>query len=359
MKKILLNIAVMMMAIVLLAACGKAEESSSQGSSKQSDEVFELNYNDLAPPTHPYTKEVAEPWAEFVEKETNGRVKVHVFPSSALGTPDTGYDDISGGVFDVGLLYASSDSNDILFPLSIGDLPFAIPDPDTAIKVMNKFQEKFMKDTFKDAVWLGASSTDTSQLYSTDPIETIKDMKHRKVSNSLYSRNELLKMWGAVPVSLDNSELYESVERGTVDDIIYNTTGAIGFNLNEVAPNMTKLDLGVSSNGLFINANAFKKMPNDLQQLFVEKLGPKHQELMANLYMTSMEKSIAEFENRVKDKGGKVITPSTEELNKFKEPAKKMWDNWVEEANKKGHPGDEMMKYFKQLLKEEGVEIPF
>jgi TRAP-type transport system periplasmic protein len=355
MRKLLMIL--MVMTMVALAACGQAEESSSNGSS--GDKVYELNYNDLAPPTHPYTKEVAEPWAEFVEKETEGRVKIHVFPSSALGTPDTGYDDVSGGVFDVGLLYASSDTNEIMFPLSIGDLPFAIPNPDVAISVMNKFYDKFMKETFQDAVWLGASSTDTSQLYSTTPIESIEDISNRKISNSLYSRNELIKKWGAVPVSLDNSELYESVERGIVDDVIYNTTGAIGFNLNEVAPNMTKLDIGVSSNGLFINGNMFNQLPEDLQQLFVEKLGPKHQQLMAELYMTQMENSIKEFENRVKDKGGKVITLDDEELNKFKEPAKKMWDDWVTEANKKGYPGDEMMEFFKQSLEEEGVVIPF
>lgn len=364
MKKVFLNFTIMM-AIVLLAACGgqseetSSTESSSNGGSNTDEKVFELNYNDLAPPTHPYTKEVAEPWAEFVNKETNGRVKVHVFPSSALGTPESGYDDVSGGVFDVGLLYASSDSNDILYPLTIGDLPFAIPNPDVAVNVMNKFYDKFMKDELKDAVWLGASSTDTSQLYSTDPVATVEDIKNRKISNSLFSRNELIKMWGAVPVSIDNSELYESVERGLVDDIVYNTTGAIGFNLNEVAHYMTKLDLGVSSNGFFINANIFNQFPEDLQQLFVDKLGPKHQELMANLYMTSMENSIAEFENRVKDKGGEVIIPEADELNKFKEPAKKMWDAWVAEANKRGYPGDEMMEYFKQLLAEEGVEIPF
>ncbi|MBS4214622.1 TRAP transporter substrate-binding protein DctP [Neobacillus rhizophilus] len=361
MKKRNLIISIMLLAAILLTACGLAKESStsSKGSTKASKDVIEINYNDLAPPTHPYTKQVAEPWAEFVEKETNGRVKVHVFPSSALGKPDTGYDDISGDVFDVGLLYASSDKNDILFPLSIGDLPFAIPNSEVAIKVMNKFYAKFMKDTFKDVVWLGASSTDTAQLYTSDPIETVKDIKNRKIVNSLYSRNELIKMWGAAPVSIDNSQLYESVEKGMADDIIYNTTGAIGFNLNEVAPYMTRIDLGVSSNGLFLNANVFNKMPKDLQTLFVEKLGPKHQELMSQLYMSSMQNSIKEFENRVKEKGGKVITPNKEESNKFKAPAEKLWVNWVAEANKKGYPGDEMMKYFKQQLKDEGVEIPF
>ncbi|MCM3587858.1 TRAP transporter substrate-binding protein DctP [Mesobacillus maritimus] len=344
---------VTMMALLLLAACGQSESSSSDG------KVFELNYNNLAPPTHPYTKNVAEPWAEFVEEETDGKVKVHVFPSSSLGTTETGYDDISGGVFDVGLLYASADQNEILFPLSIGDLPFAIPNPEVAVNVMNKFYDKFVKDQFQDVVWLSASSTDTAQLYTTDPVETIDDIKKRKVSNSLYSRNELISKWGAIPVTNTNSELYESVERGIVDDVIYNTTGAIGFSLNEVAPNMTKLDLGVSSNALFINGNVFNQLPEEIQTLFKEKLGPKHQELMAELYMTEMENSIKEFENRVKDKGGKVIIPSEAELTKFKEPAEKMWDDWVKEANKKGYPGDEMMEFFKQSLAEEGVKIPF
>ncbi|WP_078427590.1 TRAP transporter substrate-binding protein [Alkalihalobacterium alkalinitrilicum] len=366
MKKVFLNFTVLMMTILFLAACGQVEDTSSNEStsdstndSNNSGETFELNYNVLAPPTHPYTTNVSEPWAEFVHNETDGRVTVHLFPSAALGTPDTGYDDVSGGVFDVGLLYASSDRNDILFPLSIGDLPFAIPNPDVAVNVMNKFYDQFMKDTFEDAVWLGASSTDTAQLYSTDPIETVEDIRNRKISNSLYSRNQLIQLWDAVPVSIANSELYESVERGLVDDIMYNTLGAIGFNLNEVAHYMTKLDLGVSSNGLFINSNAFNQLPEDLQELFIEKLGPKHQELMAELYMTEMENAITEFENRVKDKGGRVIIPDGTELDQFREPAKKMWEDWVDEANKRGYPGDEMMEFFKQALEEEGLELSF
>ncbi|WP_165820887.1 TRAP transporter substrate-binding protein [Pueribacillus theae] len=347
--------------IVILAACGNnSEKSASDSSSNQSKEVIELNYNNLATPTHPYTKEIVEPWIEYVDEVTDGRVKINQFPNAALGSPASGYDDISGGVFEIGLLYPATDSNDILFPLTIANLPFAIETPNISVSVMNKYFDKYMKDTFKDdVVWLGASSTDTAQLYSTDPIEKVEDLKHRKISSTFSVINSLIQNWEASPVNVSNTELYESVEKGMVDDVIYNTTGAIGFNLNEVTSHLIKLDLGTNNNGLFINANIFNKMPEDIQQLFIEKIGPKHQDLMAELYTKSMENSITEFENRVKDKGGSVIIPNEEELTKFKEPAKKVWDDWVKRANEKGYPGEEMMDYFKQLLKEEGSEVPF
>lgn len=355
----LITIFLVTAALLLLAACGSDSGDSGEGSKDSSGAVIELNYNNLATPTHPYTKEIVEPWIEYVDEVTDGRIKINQYPNSALGLPDTGYDDISGGVFEIGLLYPAADNNDILFPLSIANLPFAIENPEIAVEVMNKFYDKFLTDHFSDVVWLGASSTDTLQLYSTDPIHSVDDLKNRKLANTSVLLNGLIERWGSNPVNLANAELYEAVERGMVDDIIYNTTGAIGFNLDEVTSHLIKLDFGVNNNGLFINKNVFNSMPEDLQEIFIEKIGPKHQELMASLYVKLMEDSLAEYEERVKDKGGSMIVLDEEELNAIREPAKDIWDAWVKEANEKGYPGEEMMDYFKQLIEEAGGSVPF
>lgn len=357
-KKFSLKLILFTALMLILAACG-SDDSDKSSSGKDNDKVIELNYNNLATPTHPYTKEIVEPWIEYVEEVTDGRVKINQYPSAALGSPDSGYDNISGGVFEIGLLYPAFDSNDKLFPLTIGNLPFAIESPDIAVEVLNKFYDKFLSDYFDDVVWLGASSTDTLQLYSTKAINSVSDLKNRKIANTSSLLNPLIESWGANPVSIANTELYESVERGMVDDVIYNTTGAIGFNLNEVTSHLVKLDFGVNTNGLFINANVFNSMPEDIQKLFIEKIGPKHQELMAQLYVKMMENSLKEYGEKVKDKGGSVVELDEKALNEIKAPAKKIWEDWVKQANEKGFPGEEMMEFFKQSIEEAGGKVPF
>jgi TRAP-type C4-dicarboxylate transport system substrate-binding protein len=76
------------------------------------------------------------------------------------------------------------------------------------------------------------------------------------------------------------------------------------------------------------------------------------------LYTQNAEESIAIFSENVKVDGGEVINPSEEELIAFRAYAKPIMDDWVQRANDRGYPGQEMMDYFVDLLKEQGVIIP-
>ena len=62
---------------LLLTACGSGEAANKDG-------VYELSFNIQVPSTHKFHKEVVEPWAELVEEETDGKVKVNIYNSGAL-----------------------------------------------------------------------------------------------------------------------------------------------------------------------------------------------------------------------------------------------------------------------------------
>nr|WP_304216152.1 TRAP transporter substrate-binding protein DctP [Fredinandcohnia onubensis] len=359
-KKIGKYLLLVMIIPAILAGCGSVDQDvKSASSSDQNDKVYEFDFNGPTPSTHPYFEKVVNPWAEFVEQETEGRVKINVYSSAALGSTNTAYEDIEGGVYDIGFVSPGFQGDTDLFPLTILELPFAVSNPEEYQKIAKKYNDEYMSESFENSIILGFGSTDANQLYSKEPVETIKDVKSQKIVTMGAEKTKVVEEWGGTPVSLGVEQIYESLERNMIDQALYNGTGAIGIKMFEVAPNLTKVDMGVASIIHIMNKDSFNKMPEDLQKKFTEVLGPKLEELTVELYQSQAENAITEFENIVKDKGGKVTIPSEAELLKFKKASKGVWDEWIKDANKKGYPGEEMMESFKKLLTEEGIQVPF
>ncbi|MEH7177512.1 TRAP transporter substrate-binding protein [Neobacillus vireti] len=334
--------------VVLLTACGKGSSEQSQG-----DEVYEFDFNIQPPAVHNYAKTVQK-WADYVEDETDGRIKINVFPSAALGPYESVYEDIAGGVYDIGYANPSIQDDTILFPLSIGELPFSLHDPFDKRKVIEKFNEKFLSDKFDDVTFLSFTGSDPYHIVSKTPIESLNDLKGKKVNGIGDEKIQLVELWGGSPVSLSQADLYEALERGTVDSVIYPAIGSIGFSFYEVAPYLTRVSLDSQSWVNLINTDSLNRLPDDLKKMFLEDFGPKLADMPAEMYVTEQENALKKFE----EKKGKVIELKDSELEKFRQPAKEVWGNWVKKANDKGYPGQEMMDYFIELLEAEGIETP-
>ncbi|MFJ8234212.1 TRAP transporter substrate-binding protein DctP [Ureibacillus sp. NPDC094379] len=357
-KKLYIFITLIMSISLLLVGCGGAETKTSTGAAADSD-VIELSFNVQIPATHKFHTDVVKPWTELVEQETDGRVKVEIYNSGALGTLATAYDDIKGGLYDIGYVSPNLHLDTNLFPLTIGDLPFGITDSAVKARVLGQIKDEYMSDVFTDTTLLAISSTDSYQLFSQEPVESIEDAENQKIIVQGNERIETLKGWGSVPVSLGLEQIYESLEKGTVDQAIYTAVGGMGLKLYEVASNLTKIDIGATTLGFLMNTDSLNKLPEDLQKLFVEELGPKLGEMTGEMYKNQAENAFAEFGKQVESKGGKVIELDAAELKEFKKPAEAIWNAWAQEANKKGYPGDQILEEFKASITEEGVELPF
>ncbi|MCM3766107.1 TRAP transporter substrate-binding protein DctP [Neobacillus niacini] len=358
-KKLSILITLILTISIGLLGCGKsANETSSKDNSGEKD-VYKLSFNIQIPATHKFHTDVVKPWADLVEKETNGKVKIEIYNSGALGTLATAYDDIKGAVYDIGYVSPGLHLDSNLYPLTIGDLPFGITDPIVKAKVLGKLSDKYMKDAFKEATLLTISSTDSYQLYSKEPVKSIKDVKEQKIIAQGAERIETVKGWGAVPVSLGLEQIYESLEKKTVNQTTYTSVGAVGLKLYEVAPYLTKIDLGATTLVFLINTESLNQLPADLKKQFVEELGPKLGEMTGEMYKSQADSAIKEYGEKVKSKGGQVTTLSGEELKAFKKPSEKIWNHWAEEANRKGYSGNEILKEFEKLIEKEGVELPF
>lgn len=335
------------------------KETTKENNSKEDvakEEIIEINVNNIVSSTSHVAKNAFEPWKKLVEEKTNGRVKVNLFHGATLGGPTSVWQDINGGLYDVSIALPTYFYDTELFPYTIGMLPFAIPDPETGRKVMTKFSEKYGEKAIADsnAVIMSALSTDGYDLFSVKPITSSEDIKKLRMRTSGKADLDIAKAWGATPVSIDLSQLYEAMEKNMLDVSHYTPLGSIGLKLYEVAPVLTKVGMYSGVVTLVMNKDFYNNLPDDLKKVFDDELFPAIGDLLSGSYLKESETAYKVYEEK-----GEVNTLPEKEMEKLKAATKGIWNEWVVSANQKGYPGEQMMNDFKEMLSEEGVELPF
>lgn len=350
---------IVILLIGLLAACGSDSETGTDlSSSGGSDGVFELNINNWASSTHHYVYNVYEPWKELVEEKTNGRVKVNIYHGGSLGKSSSVYQDVKGGLYEMSLLVTNYFYDTDFFPYTIGNLPFAFESASDASKIMKKFGEKYAVENLTDVIVMAPTATDPYDLFAVKPITSVEDLNGLKIRASGKSETELAKALDGVPVTLTTDDTYEGLQKKQVDATFYTPIGSVGMKFFEPAPYITKLSVSVTPMIPIMNKEFYEKLPDDLQKLFDEELNPALSELFTKSYETELEMSYEELEKAIKNRG-EIITLSDEEMKRFKEAGKASWDAWIEDAEKRGYPGQQMVDDLLNMMEEEGMPTPF
>ena len=353
-KKLLMSASLLMGSVLFLGACGNDNESAANSEG----EVFELDINNWTSSTHHYAYNVYEPWKELVEEETDGRVKVNIYHGSSLGKSSSVYQDVSGGLYDVGLIVANYFYDTGFFPYTIGNLPFAFEGPEEAKTILTEFGEKYVDGKLDDIHVLNATSTDGYDLFASKPIRTPDDLKNKKMRVNGKSEIAFVESLGGVPVSISTEDTYEGLQKNTIDTSFYTPIGAEGLKLFEPAPYITKMGISVTPVVPIMNKSFYEGLPEDLKKIFDEKLNPKLTEMFTESYETELESSCEELAKAV-DGRGEIITLSDSDVESFRGLGQDAWAEWIEDADSKGYPGQEMVDTLFEMLEENGYSAPY
>ncbi|MFS0589974.1 TRAP transporter substrate-binding protein DctP [Cytobacillus horneckiae] len=344
---------------VLFISCTLVACSSTAGKNENANnKVYELDVNNWQPSTHHYAYNTWEPWKELVEEKTDGQVKVNIYHGSSLGKSSSVYQDIKGGLYDVSLLVANYSYDTPFFPYTIGSLPFAFEGPAEASAILKEFGEKYAKEGLEDLIIMPPTSTDGYDLFSTKPVESIADLKNRKMRMSGKSENAFIEALGGTPVSITSEGIYEGLEKGMIDTAFYTPIGGEALKYYEPAPYITKMAVLVNPLIPVMNKEFFESLPEDLQKLFEEELNPALSQLFTNSYESELEESHNQLEDNVK-KRGKFTSLSVADTEDYRKHGKAAWELWIKDADQKGYNGQEMADEFFRMLEKAGYPLPY
>lgn len=232
--------------------------------------------------------------------------------------------------------------------------PFASDDFRLVVDIVNEMHRSVpaMADawTEQNVKFLGASALDTYHLMTNFPVQTVDDLRGRKILAPGPSA-AWLEGTGAVAVDGSLSTYYQQIQTGVADGVITILTGAAPNRLHEVAPYITLVGLGSQVTGaLAMNLDTWNRLPDDVRAE-LEQLGREYSGAVADDIAKRYDASIA----RMRSEGATITEFPLAEKQKWLAAMPDIAGPWVEATERRGQPAGAALRAYMSALRERGA----
>ena len=187
---------------------------------------------------------------------------------------------------------------------------------------------------------------DTYQLFSKTPINSLDDLKGKKVAGAGYNLRYLEGIEGAAGVRGGLPNFYNMIQTGVVDAAMLWPEAAKTFKIAEVAPYMLQVDLGaVNSKTVTVNKDVWDKLPDEVKGI-LQKVAVEYRDHIAGIAMTRAGASLEAY----KAGGGTVVVLSKEARAEWANSMPNIAKDWAQKLDKAGAPGSAMFKAYSAKL---------
>ena len=213
-------------------------------------------------------------FCEAITLASGGRLEVQAFVGGSVVPATQELNGVSEGVLD--MCYTCPMYNLDKWPAAglISSRPGGLPGEALrtwfnyggGAELMNKMIEGYNVLTFPGAI---SPLPEEVFLHSKREIKTVEDLKGLKV-RCAGDAGEILTQMGAAVVFLPGGELYEAMQRGTIDAFEYSTLASNwDMHFNEIAKYVILSPSRAPSDPqcFFVNKNSWEKLPDDLKRL--------------------------------------------------------------------------------------------
>jgi TRAP-type C4-dicarboxylate transport system substrate-binding protein len=326
---------------------------------ERSPKAIELSYAlhmpaPAPPPTKPTADQAAVEWfAKQVESKTSGRVKIKFYWGGVLGKPADYLRMVGGGgVAQVGNVVATYDMWEV--PLFAGALlPFLTTNLDIEGSALTKLynewapmQEEWAKYNVKPLWWY---VVDPYWLACKKKITKLDEFKGERIA-AFGGFGEIVKRFGVTQMSLPATDVYEALQKGTVDGIIFPFGPIKIFKYYDVCKVLVDLSFcgAQSPCAQVINLDVWKKI-SPADRKVIEGIS----ENMQDWYVKYFQENIERLREFYEKEGVTLLSLSPKEQKRIKDTcAEPIWADWISKCKEKGIPGDEFLKRYKAIVAE-------
>ncbi len=290
---------------------------------------------------------------DIADERTGGKFKIKIHYGEALSKSRENLDGIKLGAFQMAMFCSPYHpaKNPTLTGLDLPFLPFPNLKVQAAVHDAYYQHPAVVKDLARwDAFLLMSSLLPQYEFTGVGkPPLTLEDWNGMRV-RALGGIGKAMTKLGAVPTTVTATETYTSLERGTVEAASFPFTYAhVAYKLTDVGEWYTaNLSPGAVNCPVVVNIPAWDKLPEQYQQLLLDAKIPAYEALIS-----AYEKADAKNLPMMEKKGLKAIVYSAEDLSAFRKAgAQPVWDEWIEERNKEGLPGNELFELIMSTAKD-------
>jgi TRAP-type C4-dicarboxylate transport system substrate-binding protein len=292
------------------------------------------------------------PWAEKVEKDSGGRIKVEIYPAMQLGgKPPALYDQIRDGVIDCG--WALPAYTPGRFPESeVFELPFMTSmSAEASSKAVWEYSQKYLTERMGDIHLIATHLHGPGVIHKKgDPIMAPSDLAGVKLRGPSRQANKLLETLGATPVGIPVPAFPEALSKGVVDGGVIPWEIVPPLKVHELADSHTEIGGDRALYNTFfvwgMNKAKYDSLPDDLKAVIDANSG-MDVSAWAGRAMDTGDKS-----GRALTAGtdNKIVTLEGDALEELKAIGVQLTDEWIAEMDDNGLDGKAMVADAQALI---------
>ncbi len=309
-----------------------------------------LKLHHFLPPQANVPRLVLDPWADKIEKDSGGRIKIERYPSMQLGgKPPELMDQAIDGVADI--VWTVVGYTPGRFPSTeVFELPFMMTNARAASRAYWEMFEKYMKDTeFKDVKILATWVHGPGLIHTREPVEKPSDLQGMKIRGGSRSVNSLLTKLGATPVGMPVPAVPEALSKGVIDGTTIPWEVTTALKVPELVTNHTEFTgkaLYTLTFVLAMNKEKYESLPDDLKKVIDDNSGLEFSIFAGG----TQEDADGPAREVALDLGNNIITideAGTEEWRKLAQP---IYDEWVADMKARGIDGQALIDEARMLI---------
>jgi TRAP-type C4-dicarboxylate transport system substrate-binding protein len=292
-------------------------------------------------------------WANEVEKRTGGKIKVKFFWMDSLVKQKDALKGIQYGMTDLAFFGAG------LFP---SNLPlYVIIDNNlnarqdfiagmlAVMETLDKEPDLKAEMEREKIMLIAPYSAGTMMVGTKKCYESIKDIKGQTIRTLGAAKLGLFKNLGANPVFMIYGEIYEALDRGTLQALEGTIIMSDAFKHYEIMKCTYLHGTGSAmAGGLYINLDTFKKLPKDIQEILLNL----RKEYAVHFGQDLKENEAAMLREWTTKHGVTVKYPTPEDQKLIFEAAQKANDDWIKQEEARGNKAaGKVWDYYRQALK--------
>ena len=179
-----------------------------------------LRLHQMLPPQATIPAKAIVPWAQKVEAESGGKIKVQLFHAMQLGgAPPQLFDQAKDGVVD--LTWTVLGYTPGRFPKTeVFELPFMSGSAEQSSQAFQEYVEKFAADEFRSVKLIAVHTHGPGLFHTKTPVTGLESLRGMKVRGGSRIINNMLTKLGATPVGMPVPAVTEALSKGVIDGCV-------------------------------------------------------------------------------------------------------------------------------------------
>ncbi|MCS6944966.1 MAG: TRAP transporter substrate-binding protein [Sutterellaceae bacterium] len=300
----------------------------------------------------PESSEALKPWCERIERGSGQRMRCQIVPAMGLGgKPNELFDQARTGFVDISWTLAGYTPG--RFPLlEVFELPFMSKSADGTSRALWEYYMRYEQHELKEVKVLALHVHDDGLLHMrSGPVRTLEDLKGKKLRAPSRYVGRLLAALGAEPVTAPLPAMLEGIAKGTLDGTVLPWEAVPPTRLQRLVKFHSETDplkpaLYTAVLIVAMNWERYRSLPPDLRAVIDRNAGVEFSTELGRLMIDGSKPG----RKAALDQGNAINVVPYTELARWESLTPPLYAAWVEEMNKQGRPGMDLLLDARALI---------